>query len=137
MDARLDIAKTCARYLAFQCFEALDPSEIQASIVAGDFILFNYAATQWIDQFLQCTQIVEYLEKIKDVCDAVEDLVQKWENVNYDGASNGPERKETEFRALQNQLPETYEILFSERWFWRLKAPFEKLDDGIHELLSI
>ena len=124
------------RYLAFRCLQVLDPSEIQASIVAGDFTLFNYAATQWIDQFLQCTQTVENLKEIKDVCDAVEDLVQKWENVNYDGTSHGPKRKETEFKALQEQSPETYEILISERWFWRLKAPFEKLDDGVHEYPS-
>lgn len=124
------------RYLAFQCFEALEPSEIQSSIVAGEFTLFNYAATQWIDQFLQCTQMAKNLEEIKDVCDAVEDLLQKWENVNYDGTSNGPKRNETEFKALQEQFPETYETLISEKWFWRLKAPFEKLDDGMHEYLS-
>lgn len=76
------------------------------------------------------------LEEIKDVCDAVEDLVQKWENVNYDGASNGSKRKETEFEALQKLLPETYEILISEKSFWKLKAPFEKLDEGTYEYLS-
>ena len=75
--------------------------------------------------------MAENLKKIKDVCDAVEDVVQRWENVKYDGASTGPKRKETEFIELQRRLPETYEILITERSFWRLKAPFEKLDNSM------
>lgn len=50
-------------------------------------------------------------------CDAMKALVQKWENDDYDGASNGPTDRASEYQVLQKQLPEIYEILITERDF--------------------
>lgn len=119
------------RYLRFECFEFQDPSGIQASILSGDYILFSYAATQWIHQFLHCAQRTNDLEELKDLCNDVEHLINKWDNTNYNGASRCPRGNIMEFKMLQEKWPEIFEALIPEKSFWKFEAPFWSLKDGM------
>lgn len=118
------------KYLGFECFETQDPHDIEASILSGAYVLFYYAATQWIAQFLECVQFTKSFEELKDMCKKVEDLVQKWENVNYNKASQCLKRNIMEFKALQENWPQICETLIPEKSFWRFGAPFRSLVDG-------
>jgi hypothetical protein len=73
------------RYLVFECFEIHKLDEIETSILSGDYILLNYAATQWLDQVKQCAEGLDDSDEISDFCQEVDDFVAKRQNLDYEG----------------------------------------------------
>lgn len=130
LDSYLDISKTCVRYLSFECFEIHEPDEIETSIFSGDYVLLNYAATQWLDQVKKCAEVLDNSDEINDLCQEVEDLVAKRQNLDYEGSLTGRKRLATEFKAFQKNWPELCETLALENSFWIFKAPLLSLNDG-------
>jgi len=118
------------RYLAFECVERHNPDDVEASIFSGDYILLNYAATQWLNQVKQCSEGLDSSEKIRDLCREVEDLTAKRENLDYEETRTGRKRSATEFKAFQKDWPQLYDILTLESSFWMYKVPFLSLNDG-------
>lgn len=118
------------RYLSFECFEVHEPDEIETSIFSGDYVLLNYAATQWLDQVKNCAEVLDNSKEINDLCQEVEDLVTKRQNLDYEGTLTSRKRLATEFKAFQKNWPELCETLTLENSFWTFKAPLVSLNDG-------
>lgn len=130
LDSHFDISKTCVRYLAFECFEVHKPDEIESSIFSGEYILLNYAATQWLDQVRQCAEGLYGSNEVNNLCEEVEDLVSKRQNLDYTGPWTCLKRRAAEFKAFQKEWPQLCETLILENSFWTFKAPLMSLNDG-------
>lgn len=130
LDSHLDISKACVRYLAFDCFEIHEPEEIEASIFSGDYVLLNYAATQWLDQLKNCAEVLDNSDETDDLCQEVEDLVEKRLNLDYEGPLTYQKRLATEFKAFRKDWPQLCETLNLENSFWIFKAPLLSLNNG-------
>ena len=118
------------RYLTFECFEIHEPDEIETSIFAGDYILLNYAATQWLDQVKKCAEVLDNSDEINDLCQEVEGLVEKRQNLDYERPLTCRKRPVTEFKAFEKDWPQLCENLILENSFWAFKAPLLSLNDG-------
>jgi hypothetical protein len=118
------------RYLSFECFEIHEPDEIETSIFSGDYVLLNYAATQWLDQVKKCAEVLDNSDEINDLCQEIEGLVAERQNVDYEGSLTSRKRPATEFKAFQKDWPELCETLTLENLFWVFKAPLLSLNNG-------
>jgi hypothetical protein len=118
------------RYLSFECFEVHELGEIETSIFSGDYVLLNYAATQWLDQVKECIEVLDNLDETNDLCQEVEDLVAKRQNLDYEGSLTSQKRLATDFKAFQKNWLELCEALTLENSFWTFKAPLLSLNDG-------
>ncbi|KAF2179185.1 hypothetical protein K469DRAFT_801445 [Zopfia rhizophila CBS 207.26] len=63
-EAHWQIASTCLTYLSFISLNDIfsrgmhEEAQIRDKIVAGDFVLFQYAATQWIHHVTRCAKLI-------------------------------------------------------------------------------
>ncbi|RKL03447.1 hypothetical protein BFJ68_g6913 [Fusarium oxysporum] len=68
-ESEAHVTSTCLSYLAFRSFDSVCSSEtsiLRRQILAGDFILFQYAATCWLDHVNSCSSMLHSEELKKD-----------------------------------------------------------------------
>ncbi|KAK2927026.1 Zinc finger C2H2-type [Fusarium oxysporum f. sp. vasinfectum] len=68
-ESEAHVTSTCLTYLAFRSFDSVCSSEtsiLRRQILAGDFILFQYAATCWLDHVNSCSSMLHSEELKKD-----------------------------------------------------------------------
>ena len=130
-EAQLDICRTCITYLSFDCFEYEDDAAIEESILSGDYVLFHYAATQWINQCNHCAQQPAERRETENLCQEIQGLIDTKQNSYQAMESNTTLNNLQEFKYFQNDWPELCAILSLENSFWKFEAPFINLKTGI------
>jgi hypothetical protein len=131
IDAHLDLSSVCMKYLAFECFDIELSDELESSIVSGDCILQNYAASQWLKHVEVCAREIPRSGNFDDFSQKVKELIQVRENLAYKAPQGEQKRVAAEFKVFEGGWPEVYELLSRASFFWRFKAREASLTDGM------
>ncbi|KAK8078503.1 hypothetical protein PG996_004673 [Apiospora saccharicola] len=92
VDSNQEIASTILTYLSFDSFrsifsESWNEDEVREKVKSQDFILFEYATTQWLWHMRSgCTAMTRTLPQ--QLIDALSKSISRWENNNYQSRNN-------------------------------------------------
>lgn len=119
VDGNLGIASVCLSYLSFECFnDVLSTEDIGSNILSGDYVLFTYAADEWLAHIRQCARHLgpEPLQSLRDILSA---FVEVRKNYLFQAAGvKGHHAAKNEFQPFQT-LPNLYELLIHMDSFMR------------------
>lgn len=107
VDGNLSIASVCLSYLSFECFGSTE--DIESSILSGDYVLFTYAADEWLEHIRQCARHLgpEPLQSLRDILST---FAEVRENYFFQAAVKGHHAAKNEFQPFQ-AWPNLYELL--------------------------
>lgn len=117
-DGNLGIASVCLSYLSFECFnDALSTEDIGSNILSGDYVLFTYAADEWLEHIRQCARNLgpEPLQSLRNILST---FAEVRENYFFQADGEGHHAAKVEFQPFQT-CPNLYELLIHMDSFMR------------------
>lgn len=117
-DGNLGIASVCLSYLSFECFNDVLPTEdIESNILSGDYVLFTYAADEWLEHIRQCARHLgpEPLQSLRNILST---FAEVRENYFFQADGKGHHAAKIEFQPFQ-ECPSLYELLIHMDSFMR------------------
>jgi len=117
-DGNLGIASVCLSYLSFECFnDALSTEDIGSNILSGDYVLFTYAADEWLEHIRQCARHLgpEPLQSLRNILST---FAEVRENYFFQADGKGHHAAKIEFQPFQ-ACPNLYELLIHMDSFMR------------------
>jgi hypothetical protein len=118
VDANLGIASVCLSYLSFECFnDALSTEDIGNNILSGDYVLFTYAADEWLEHIRQCARHLEP-EPLQSLRNVLSTFAEVRENYFFQADGNGHHAAKNEFQPFQ-AWPNLHDLLIDMDSFMR------------------
>jgi hypothetical protein len=135
VDGNFGIASVCLSYLSFECFnDVLSTEDIGSKILSGDYVLFTYAADEWLEHIRQCARHLgpEPLQSLRDILST---FAEVRENYLFQSSAQGHHAARNEFQSFQT-CPDLYELLIHMDSFMR-KQKSDLLEQDGKYLLRI
>jgi len=107
VDGNFSIASVCLSYLSFECFGSTE--DIRSSILSGDYVLFTYAADEWLEHIRQCARHLGP-EPLQSLRDTLSTFAEFRENYFFQAGAKGHHAAKNEFQPFQ-AWPNLYELL--------------------------
>jgi hypothetical protein len=135
VDGNFGIASVCLSYLSFECFnDVLSTEDIGSKILSGDYVLFTYAADEWLEHIRQCARRLgpEPLQSLRGILST---FAEVRENYLFQSSAQGHHAARNEFQSFQT-CPDLYELLIHMDSFMR-KQKSDLLEQDGKYLLRI
>lgn len=94
VDGNFSIASVCLSYLSFECFGSTE--DIRSSILSGDYVLFTYAADEWLEHIRQCARHLGP-EPLQSLRDTLSTFAEFRENYFFQAGVKGHHAAKNEF----------------------------------------
>jgi hypothetical protein len=118
VDGNLGIASVCLSYLSFECFDdVLSTEDIGSQILSGDYVLFMYAADEWLEHIWQCARDLAQ-EQLQSLRNILSTFAEARENYFFQAVIKGHHAARDEFQPFQ-AWPNLYETLIHMDSFMR------------------
>lgn len=124
VDGNLGIASVCLSYLSFECFDdVLSTEDIGSNILSGDYVLFMYAADEWLEHIRQCARHLAR-EPPQSLRNILSTFAEARENFFFQAVTNGHHVAKDEFQSFQ-AWPNLYEMLIHmDSFMWKQRSDF-------------
>jgi hypothetical protein len=130
MEANLEIAMTCLRYLSLQIFDIeLDEDEISESILSGSYRLHWFATTQWIEVVRRYSILLCNQSPPATLITALNAFSEECENGTTDATADLESLKSDDFEVFKNAEPAIHKLLHQALQFCRMDVGKWKLED--------